>query len=474
MAEVADLHLPEDVLEEEEIEALNSVPYWPPFDHDENYPYDPDSDVDPFSPRPSDFGHSDHSVHNQVIFEGDDIEREVCVELVGSEGSDSDSVTDLNYFNREDHQVNLVYNLFERCNEETHIIEHRSGSFSNPFADDDSSFRVIDENDEMGSNYLELGLGIGLDIDRANGDENDDNSGFMIEEFGGEFYVSRRVELGESVESSARRAVEPFRDGLRVVRIGSDSDEEEEGIVGIDLHSADDEGFGAPDDLGLPLCWDCLRLEDQRESNEDFEWEEVDERVDEREVLSMVIDADEERSVSTEIHSEEVGDEGEAVMRTLEWEVLLAVNNLDRNPELEHEADHDDYIYPAEYEMLFGQFTEHESSLRGSPPAAKSVLENLPSVVVTQEDVENKSAICAVCKDEIAMEEQVKQLPCSHYYHGDCILPWLSIRNTCPVCRFELRTDDPDYERMRIQRAASRNLSRGGQVRYDFEIFREQ
>ncbi|XP_061367807.1 E3 ubiquitin-protein ligase CIP8-like [Gastrolobium bilobum] len=257
--------------------------------------------------------------------------------------------------------------------------------------------------------------------------------------------------------------------GLRVVGFGSDSDSNsEEGELdramefssGVD---GDDDRVGvggAFDDFDVRLCWDSLCLEDQRTLNESFEWEEVEERVNEVEV-------DGESIASGFTNS------GEEAIRDLEWEILLAVNNLDRNSGLEHDDSNgaDSYLavpegffYTAEVDVLFGQLLENDNGLKGSPPAAKSVVENLPLVVV--EELQGKNVVCAICKDEMFLEEKVRRLPCSHCYHGDCILPWLSIRNTCPVCRFELPTDDPDYEQRKCQRAAHELLELAAQMQF--------
>ena len=72
-----------------------------------------------------------------------------------------------------------------------------------------------------------------------------------------------------------------------------------------------------------------------------------------------------------------------------------------------------------------------------------------PSDVDAKED-------CPICKEMFQEGEKAKRLPCNHRFHGDCLGkkacvfpflcissfffldPWLSMRNTCPICRREL------------------------------------
>ncbi|XP_035666481.1 E3 ubiquitin-protein ligase RNF115-like isoform X1 [Branchiostoma floridae] len=79
----------------------------------------------------------------------------------------------------------------------------------------------------------------------------------------------------------------------------------------------------------------------------------------------------------------------------------------------------------------------------GPPPADKKMIDALPTVTIIQEQVDN-GLECTVCKEEYHLDERIRQLPCGHCYHSDCIVPWLEMHNTCPVCRKSLdgsRTD---------------------------------
>ncbi|XP_074285592.1 E3 ubiquitin-protein ligase RING1-like [Silene latifolia] len=105
-----------------------------------------------------------------------------------------------------------------------------------------------------------------------------------------------------------------------------------------------------------------------------------------------------------------------------------------------------DYITGNGIEQILQHLMENDPNRYGTPPAAETAVEGLPSVVVGEEVVNSESNACAVCMTEFELNNEVKQMPCKHLYHPDCIIPWLKMHNSCPVCRFELPTDDQDYE----------------------------
>ncbi|OIW05361.1 hypothetical protein TanjilG_28826 [Lupinus angustifolius] len=81
----------------------------------------------------------------------------------------------------------------------------------------------------------------------------------------------------------------------------------------------------------------------------------------------------------------------------------------------------------------------YPTTLIASKPRAS---ETVPVIVVTESLLLNLDpngvVLCAVCKDDIAVNDKAMILPCNHLYHSDCITPWLLNHDSCPLCRFRV------------------------------------
>lgn len=116
----------------------------------------------------------------------------------------------------------------------------------------------------------------------------------------------------------------------------------------------------------------------------------------------------------------------------------------------------------------------NDSNRYGPPPASTVSLANLPEITVDQELVsrygsrtaavdecgdrfgEDRVVLnCCVCRDEFELGTQGLMMPCEHIFHPQCLTPWLKQHNSCPTCRYELPTDDSDYEHMKRRRGNS-------------------
>ncbi|XP_059660781.1 E3 ubiquitin-protein ligase RDUF2 [Cornus florida] len=95
------------------------------------------------------------------------------------------------------------------------------------------------------------------------------------------------------------------------------------------------------------------------------------------------------------------------------------------------------------FDRLLDQLAQIEVNGLGRsehPPASKSAVESMPTIEIVATHIHTESH-CAVCKEAFVLGSEAREMPCKHIYHSDCILPWLSLRNSCPVCRHELPTD---------------------------------
>eukprot|EP01088_Endostelium_zonatum_P018088 TRINITY_DN5671_c0_g1_i1.p1 TRINITY_DN5671_c0_g1~~TRINITY_DN5671_c0_g1_i1.p1 ORF type:complete len:400 (+),score=91.47 TRINITY_DN5671_c0_g1_i1:66-1265(+) len=138
-------------------------------------------------------------------------------------------------------------------------------------------------------------------------------------------------------------------------------------------------------------------------------------------------------------------------------------------------------------EFLNHTFQLHAQSRGGNPPASKQAMDDLEQVSDVSE-YKDKQPQCTICycefeqKSESGSEsehncncnenehnndcnettverdrgEEVVKIECGHLFHRGCIENWLKEHNTCPLCRWELPTEDVEYEKERVKRMEKR------------------
>ena len=95
-----------------------------------------------------------------------------------------------------------------------------------------------------------------------------------------------------------------------------------------------------------------------------------------------------------------------------------------------------DYFIGPGLDLLLQHLAENDPNRYGPPPAQKEAVEALPTVTVKE------NLQCSVCLDDFEIGAEAKEMPCKHKFHSGCIMPWLELHCSCPVCRFQLPADE--------------------------------
>ncbi|KAG2555742.1 E3 ubiquitin-protein ligase CIP8-like [Panicum virgatum] len=74
-------------------------------------------------------------------------------------------------------------------------------------------------------------------------------------------------------------------------------------------------------------------------------------------------------------------------------------------------------------------------------PASGDAMAALPETTVGEGGAGEEEEECAVCLEGYAAGDTVRTMPCSHGFHGHCILRWLAASRLCPLCRFALQAE---------------------------------
>merc|ERR1712137_774272 len=64
--------------------------------------------------------------------------------------------------------------------------------------------------------------------------------------------------------------------------------------------------------------------------------------------------------------------------------------------------------------------------------ATDEEINKIPKRTVSKEE-SIKENTCCICFNEMIENEIIRELPCGHCYHAECIDKWLAINKVCPV-----------------------------------------
>ncbi|MCO5593223.1 hypothetical protein L7F22_047230 [Adiantum nelumboides] len=118
------------------------------------------------------------------------------------------------------------------------------------------------------------------------------------------------------------------------------------------------------------------------------------------------------------------------------------------------ERPNEDVHAPRSLEILLQRLLSGilQSGRSGSLPASKAAVAAMPTFKIAKQnlgfqacgDFDETFHECAVCKEVFEIGGEVKEMPCKHFYHSDCILPWLELHSSCPLCRQEMPVDEEE------------------------------
>ncbi|XP_059658055.1 E3 ubiquitin-protein ligase At1g63170 [Cornus florida] len=52
--------------------------------------------------------------------------------------------------------------------------------------------------------------------------------------------------------------------------------------------------------------------------------------------------------------------------------------------------------------------------------------------------ISGEDAVCCICLARYANNDELRELPCTHFFHRECVDKWLKINALCPLCKHEV------------------------------------
>lgn len=85
---------------------------------------------------------------------------------------------------------------------------------------------------------------------------------------------------------------------------------------------------------------------------------------------------------------------------------------------------------------IIEQFLRNDPNRYGAAPAEQESINKLKEIEFSKETCKTKE--CSICQEDYNEGEILSDLPCAHNFHKKCVTQWLTLHNSCPVCRKSL------------------------------------
>lgn len=72
--------------------------------------------------------------------------------------------------------------------------------------------------------------------------------------------------------------------------------------------------------------------------------------------------------------------------------------------------------------------------------------------------------VCCICLTKYGDDDELRELPCTHFFHVQCVDKWLKINAVCPLCKTEIggvvrSFFGLSFGRRRVDRMAGRGVA---------------
>lgn len=78
-------------------------------------------------------------------------------------------------------------------------------------------------------------------------------------------------------------------------------------------------------------------------------------------------------------------------------------------------------------------------TLHGHHADYTQLIDELPEMTVDEKSkIPQDKNECMICMSNFQMNEKVKIMPCTHFFHTACIREWFKNNDTCPICKYSV------------------------------------